>query len=135
MNLKRVEDLIPKNIFDFSGIDELKMLSDEEIMPIMPALLEWMKDMTWPIAKEMPMLLSEHQKVLIPCIIEALRPEQLECDWKTFIICILLPLLDKEYLSMLKVSLERIAESSTWGEKSEQTNIVARELLDEMSAL
>lgn len=135
MNLKRVEDLIPKNIFDFSGIDELKMLSDEEIMPIMPALLEWMKDMTWPIAKEMPMLLSEHQKVLIPCIIEALRPEQLECDWKTFIICILLPLLDKEYLSMLKVSLERIAESPTWGEKSEQTNIVARELLDEMSAL
>ncbi|MEY8268498.1 DUF5071 domain-containing protein [Lachnospiraceae bacterium 64-25] len=135
MNLKRVEDLIPKNIFDFSGIDELKMLSDEEIMPIMPALLEWMKDMTWPIAKEMPMLLSEHQKVLIPCIIEALRPEQFECDWKTFIICILLPLLDKEYLSMLKVSLERIAESPTWGEKSEQTNIVARELLDEMSAL
>lgn len=114
---------------------ELKMLSDEEIMPIMPALLEWMKDMTWSIAKEMPMLLSRHQKVLIPCIIEALRPEQLECDWKTFIICILLPLLDKEYLSMLKVSLERIAESPTWREKSEQTNIVARELLDEMSAL
>lgn len=83
----------------------------------------------------MPMLLSEHQKVLIPCIIEALRPEQLECDWKTFIIHGLLPLLDKDYLSMLKISLERIAESPTWGEESERTNIAARELLDEMSVL
>ena len=135
MNMKRVEDLIPKNIFDFSGIDELKLLSDEEIMPILPALLEWMKDMTWPIAKEMPMLLSKHQKVLIPCIIEALGPEQSECDWKTFIIHGLLPLLDKDYLSMLKISLERIAESPTWGEESERTNIAARELLDEMSVL
>ena len=133
MNMKRVEDLIPKNIFDFSGIDELKLLSDEEIMPILPALLEWMKDMNWPIAREMPMLLSKHQKVLIPYIIEALRPEQSECDWKTFIIWKLLPLLDKEYLSMLKISLERIAESPTRGEEYEQTNIAARELLDEMS--
>ena len=133
--MKRVEDLIPKNIFDFSGIDELKLLSDEEIMPILPALLEWMKDMTWPIAKEMPMLLSKHQKVLIPCIIEALRPEQLECDWKTFIIRSLLPLLDKDYLSMLKISLERIAESPTWGEESERTNIAARQILDKMSVL
>ena len=133
--MKRVEDLIPKNIFDFSGMDELKLLSDEEIMPILPALLEWMKDMNWPIAKEMPMLLSKHQKVLIPCIIEVLRPEQSECDWKTFIIWMLLPLLDKDYLSMLKISLERIVESPTRGEESEQTNIAARELLDEMSIL
>ena len=133
--MKLVEDLIPKNIFDFSGIDDLKLLSDEEIMPILPALLEWMKDMTWPIAKEMPMLLSKHQKVLIPCIIEALRPEQLECDWKTFIIRCLLPLLDKDYLSMLKISLERIAESPTWGEESERTNIAARQILDKMSVL
>lgn len=133
--MKRVEDLVPKNKFDFSGIDELKLLSDEEIIPILPALLGWMKDMNWPIAKEMPMLLSKHQKVIIPFIIEALRPEQLECDWKYYIIVFLLPLLDEEYLLMLKPSLERIAESPTWGEKDWGTDIEAKELLDKMNGL
>ncbi|MDE7446247.1 MAG: DUF5071 domain-containing protein [Lachnospiraceae bacterium] len=128
--MKRVEDLVPKNKFDFSGMDELRLLSDEEIMPILPALLEWMMDMNWPIAREMPELLSKHQRVLIPVIIEALRPEQSECDWKTYIIQFLLPLLDEDYLRMLKISLERIAESPTWGEESEGTNIEARELLE-----
>ncbi|MBD5462553.1 MAG: DUF5071 domain-containing protein [Lachnospiraceae bacterium] len=133
--MKRVEDLIPKNKFDFSGMDELRLLSDEEIMPILPALLEWMKDMNWPIAKEIPVLLSRHQRVIVPFIIEALRPEQLECDWKTYIIDFLLPLLDEDYLLMLKTSLERIVESPTWGEEDEATNIAARELLDKMSGL
>ena len=128
--MKRVEDLVPKNNFDFSGMDELRLLSDEEIMPILPALLEWMMDMNWPIAREMPELLSKHQRVLIPVIIEALRPEQSEGDWKTYIIQFLLPLLDEDYLRMLKISLERIAESPTWGEESEGTNIEARELLE-----
>lgn len=41
----RAEELVPKNKFDFSGIEELHMLSDEEIEPVLPFLLEWMKDM------------------------------------------------------------------------------------------
>ncbi|GFI03609.1 hypothetical protein IMSAGC005_02446 [Lachnospiraceae bacterium] len=129
---KRIEELIPKNIFDLSGIDELGKLSDDEILPILPRLLEWMKDMNWPVAKEMPMLLSRHQKVLIPSIIEALQPEQTESDWKTYIIQILLPLLDKDSLLLLKPSLERIAQSPTWGEESEKTDCEARQLLDQM---
>lgn len=28
--MKRIEDLVPKNKFDFSRIEELRMLSDEE---------------------------------------------------------------------------------------------------------
>lgn len=127
--MKRVEDLVPKNKFDDSGIEELRMLSDEEIAPILPALLEWMKDMNWPIAKEMPEVLSMHQKVIIPYIIEALQPEQLECDWKTYIIQFLLPLLDSDYFVMLKPSLERIVKEPTWGEISDGTDTAAKEIL------
>lgn len=131
--MKHIEELIPKNKFDLSGIDELRKLSDEEILPILPNLLEWMKDMTWPVAKEMPALLSSHPKVLIPSIIEALQPEQMECDWKTFMIQVLLPLLDKEYLLELKPSLERIAQFPTWGESDEGTDHEAKHLLDMIS--
>lgn len=129
--MKRVEDLVPKNIFDFSGVEELGLLSDEEIAPILPALLEWMKDMNWPIAQEMPELLSMHQKLIIPCIIEALQPEQSECDWKTYIILLLLPLLDSDHFLMLKPSLERIVQEPTWGEISDGTDEAAREFLQE----
>lgn len=127
--MERVEDLVPKNKFDFSGIEKLRMLSDEEIAPILPELLEWMKDMNWPIAKEMPELLSKHQKMITPCIIEALQPEQLECDWKNFIIWDLLPMLDKQYLVMIKPCLERIVKKPTQGEIFEKTDIEAAEFL------
>ena len=128
--MKKVKDLVPKNIFDFSGMEELKKLSDEEIAPVIPDLLAWMKDMNWPVAKEMPDLLALHQKVLIPHIIEILQPEQSECDWKTYIIDFLLPLLDEKYLSMLKSSLERIVKNPTWGELDERTNVAAADILE-----
>lgn len=130
--MKRVEDLLPKNKFDFSGMEELKMLSDEEIMPILPELLAWMKDMNWPVAKEMPELLSKHQKVIIPCIMEALQPEQGECDWKYYIIQFLLPLLEGKYLDKLKPCLERIAEHPTQGKISDDADIAARDFLKKM---
>lgn len=130
--MKPVEDLLPKSKFDFSGMEELKMLSDEEIMPILPELLEWMKDMNWPVAKEMPELLSKHQQVIIPCIIEALQPEQLESDWKYYIIQFLLPLLEGKYLNKLKPCLERIAEHPTQGEISDYADIAARDFLKKM---
>ena len=129
--MKNIEDLVPKNKFDDSGIEELRMLSDEEIAPILPALLEWMKDMNWPIAREMPELLSKHPKVLVPCIIEVLQPEQSECDWKNFIIWVLLPKLDKKYLVMLKPCLERIANNPAQSEIFEETDEAAREFLQE----
>ena len=127
--MKKVKDLVPKNIFDFSGMEELRKLSDEEIAPVIPDLLAWMKDMNWPVAKEMPDLLVPHQKVLIPHIIEILQPEQSECDWKTYIIWVLLPLLDEKYLLMLKPSLERIVKNPTNGELAERTNIEAADIL------
>ena len=54
--MRQVKNLVPKNKFDFSGMEELMKLSDEEIEPVIPELLAWMKDMNWPVAKEMPAL-------------------------------------------------------------------------------
>ena len=129
MPYEKVKDLVPKTKFDFSGIEELRKLSDEEIAPVIPDLLAWMKDMNWPVAKEMPDLLAPHQKALIPHIIEILQPEQSECDWKTWIIDFLLPLFDEKYLLMLKPSLERIVKNPSWGELDEATNTAAADIL------
>ncbi|MBD5496008.1 MAG: DUF5071 domain-containing protein [Lachnospiraceae bacterium] len=125
----QVKNLVPKNKFDFSGMEELMKLSDEEIEPVIPDLLAWMKDMNWPVAKEMPDLLALHQETLIPHIIEILQPEQEESDWKYFIINYLLPLLDEKYLLMLKPALERIVKNPTRGELAEEANIAAEDFL------
>ena len=127
--MKQVKNLVPKNKFDFSGMEELMKLSDEEIEPVIPDLLAWMKDMNWPVAKEMPDLLALHQETLIPHIIEILQPEQEESDWKYFIINYLLPLLDEKYLLMLKPALERIVKNPTRGELAEEANIAAEDFL------
>lgn len=129
--MKQVEKLVPQNKFDFSSIEELNTLSDEEIAPILPSLLEWMKDMNWPIAQEMSALLAKHQKIIVPRIMEVMKPEQLECDWKNFIIWALLPKLDVEYLVMMKPCLLRIVENPTQGELSEETDIEAKNFLRE----
>ena len=39
-----MKDLVPKDEFDCSGIEELRNLSDEEIIPVLPDLLAWIKN-------------------------------------------------------------------------------------------
>lgn len=127
--MKSVSDLVPKDKFDFSGMDALRGLSEEEIAPVLPELLVWMKDMNWPVAGEMPALLAAHGEAVVPCIIEVLRPEQPECDWKYYIITALLPLLKEETLCRIRPCLERIADEPTPEERDEGADVEAAELL------
>lgn len=129
MDRERIGKLVPENKFDFHGMEELKMLSDEEIAFILPELLGWMRDMNWPVAREMPTLLAGHQKVLAPCLIEVLQPGQPECDWKNYIIGSLLPLLGEECLLAIKPCLERIAKEPTREEIEEETDLAAEQFI------
>lgn len=45
-----IRELVPKDKFDESGVEELKKLSFQQIKPIVPDLLEWLQDMNWPVA-------------------------------------------------------------------------------------
>lgn len=120
----------PVDKFDLSGMDELGKLSDEEIAPLLPALLAWMKDINWPVAREMPALLLKHQEIIIPHLIAILQPGQIECDWKLSVIYSLLPLLDGAHLALLAPSLRRIIQDPTEGEKDEGIHAAAKELLE-----
>ena len=134
MSSFNLEDLIPKTKFDTDKLIELDLLSSEEIAPILPELLAWMRDMNWPVAREMPQLLAKHQKLLVPHIIDALAPEQDECDWKRWIISQLLTRFDEENLVQLKPVLKRIIDEPTWGEKSEDVDIEAADFLLELKS-
>ncbi|MEO1013484.1 MAG: DUF5071 domain-containing protein, partial [Bacteroidota bacterium] len=48
MNIK---ELIPKDKLDIEMAEKLNQYPYEEIKPIIPDLLEWIKDMNWPVAR------------------------------------------------------------------------------------
>ena len=127
--MDNVFDLLPKNKFDSSGMEGLKRLSDEEIHPILPALLEWIQDMNWPVAQKVLPVLAMHEKCLVPLIRARLQPGEGDDIWKYWIVARLLPLFSQESLASLLPSLERIALQPTDGEKDEGVDGLAADFL------
>ena len=80
-----IHDLVPKNKFDSSNIERLKHLTDNEIEPILPSLLEWIQDCNWPVAGDILPVLALHQSALVPLIHRVLSPHEKDDIWKYWI--------------------------------------------------
>ncbi len=66
--MKNIFDLIPRNKFDFTSIEELKCIDPNEVVPILEGLMEWMQDLNWPVAQELIKILPRFHVQLIPAI-------------------------------------------------------------------
>ena len=99
-----IYDLVPKHKSDISHLQEIKELSDDEIRPILFSLLEWIRDINWPIASEILAVLEKHQKEVIPLISKVLVPEESDNIWKYWIIKELLPLFSYNNLKPIILS-------------------------------
>lgn len=127
-----IKSLVPKDKYDISVISGLKKLSDTETEPIIPGLLEWIKDMNWPVAEDIAEILSAHSKVTAPFIPELLRPEQTDDIWKFDIITYLLKRNSSFSENALIIAeAERIASSPTKGEQLEEVDTAAKSYLCE----
>lgn len=121
-----MEDLVPKNKFDNSNIERLRELSDEEIRPMLPRLLEWIQDINWPVAEGVLSVLKERGEVIWHII------DLLDGDdevWKYNVITALLPEFSAGELKPLIGKLRRMADEPTEGEKREEVDLAAAELL------
>ena len=94
-----IHDLVPKNKFDSSNIERLKHLTDNEIEPILPSLLEWIQDCNWPVAGDILPVLALHQSALVPLIHRVLSPHEKDDIWKYWIITCLAPLFSDESIN------------------------------------
>lgn len=125
MNIK---ELIPKNKFDESGIEELKKLSFEQIAPIIPELLEWLQDMNWPVASSVADILSPFTDKIIPEIMTILKTN--DNMWKYWI----LNVFARNTTNPLFINeIERIAKSPTKGEIEDGVDELAIDILNERS--
>lgn len=129
--LTDIRDLVPNNKYDISTMDKLRQLTDEEIAPILPALLAWIQDMNWPVARVVLPVLALHQASLVPHILSVLSPEKTDEIWKYWIIISLLPLFSDENRKPILPYIERIAVSPTENERLEEVDGVALAFLQE----
>ena len=120
-----IYELIPKDKFDSSNIERLKKLTDNEIEPILPSLLEWIQDCNWPVARDILPVLALHQSVLVPLIHRVLSPNEKDDIWKYWIITCLAPLFSDKSINCILPDIERIAQSPTQGEVREEVNKAA----------
>lgn len=102
-----LRDLIPKDKFDNSTINQLCKLTDNEIRPIIFDLLEWLQDYNWTIAKDILPIVISHQNIAIPHIITILQGNNMM--WKYWIIELVIPYLIYPNKQLLKSELERLS--------------------------
>lgn len=111
MNL---QELVPKHKSDFIAIENLKLLSFEEIKPIVTELLEWLQDFNWPVAAPIAEMLSPYLDKMVPEVMEVLKTN--DGVWKFWI---LTTLLTNTHNPILLKELERIANFPTKDEVEE----------------
>lgn len=124
---------LPKDKSECSGIEHLRHLSDQEIEPVIQPLLEWIQDMNWPVAPKAVKILSLHQSLTEPYLVDLLRAEQEDEIWKYWILTALLPHFEVPVTCELKQAVSRISEYPTAAESEEDVHLAAREYLESLN--
>ncbi|MBP2243270.1 hypothetical protein J2Z40_003869 [Cytobacillus eiseniae] len=125
--MKDYTNLLPRNKHDFDRVDQLKKMNRIELLPLLPGLLEWIQDMNWPIAHEVAELLLTFPNEMVPLIQDVFATN--DEIWKYWCLDILIKRLPKEIKVQLKDELIRLVERPTVGEKYEELDEMASEIL------
>jgi hypothetical protein len=121
-------ELMPKDKHDRKAMERLRKLPIQELVPLLPELLEWVADINWPIARDaidLVLTVPEH-------IVEPIRKvfQTTDYGWKNSCLNYVVPHLPVEQRRQLKPELERIAHQPTQDEIEEGTSDTAQELLN-----
>ncbi|NOU82167.1 DUF5071 domain-containing protein [Paenibacillus sp. LMG 31459] len=123
--------LLPRDKHDFERVHELNKLDKQDLIPLIPELLQWLQDINWPIAEEISNLLLTVPKETVPYIEEVLNGG--DDIWKTWCLQFYVSQLPEEFRHSLEKQIQRIAYNPTKGEELEEVHITARELLKDFS--
>lgn len=121
-------DCIPQTKFDEAAIARADAIGFPALNPILPALLDWLQDMNWPVARATRNLLEKAGPEIIPHIRAILAGD--DDVWKYWIVSALVAHLSPQIQTALTADIRRITETPTPGEAAEEVDDVAREVLD-----
>ena len=103
-NKEELISLVPKNKFDDGNLDRIMALSDSEMQTIIPNLLEWTKDINWPIAMPIINILVRRERIIVPYLKTVLMSK--DWEWEKWILEYLVSNISDDYICQLKPELE-----------------------------
>ncbi|MFY0634475.1 MAG: DUF5071 domain-containing protein [Vannielia sp.] len=119
---------IPADKHDLPAVRRAAALPAQELVPLLPALLEWVQDANWPVARPVAALLASTGEALLPHLETVFAGE--DSVWKYWIIDLVVPALSPEVRARLHSRLTQLADSPAPGDRAEEVHLVARQALD-----
>jgi hypothetical protein len=125
-------DLLSKDKHDQEAIERLRKLQPEQLVPLLPELLEWIADINWPICRDaIELVLTVPEHVAEPvCKVLQTTDEGWKCNCLDYVVRDL----PQEEQQRLRPELERIAQNPTLEEIEEETRDTAQEILETIDA-
>ncbi|OXS66047.1 DUF5071 domain-containing protein [Lysinibacillus sp. KCTC 33748] len=121
-------DLLPRHKHDHDRVEIIKRMDRDQILPLLPNLLEWIQDMNWPVAPSVLELLLTFPEEIVPHVQDVSSSD--DENWKWFILHFLVIKLPVESRVQFREYLTRVAETPTHNELAEELDEIARAILE-----
>ena len=124
--MKNIKILLPKDKFDDSNLEEIKLLNHSDLSQITSELLTWTQDANWPIFPKIVEIIVARQDLFISEISKVFQTD--DRIWKYWILTNICPKLSLENIDFLKKDFDNMA-------KVLQTNTEEEEILELINTL
>ncbi|NLI75013.1 MAG: DUF5071 domain-containing protein [Candidatus Riflebacteria bacterium] len=118
---------MPADKHDLDACARLEAATDAQVVRCLPALLEWLQDINWPVALPIVRRLGR----LGVQLAEPLRPILQGADgmWKYWLLAHLVPEAGSELVRALAGEIRRLAADPTPDDRQAEVHLAAAELL------
>ena len=106
--MKNIKILLPKDKFDDSNLEEIKLLNDSDLYQITSELLTWTQDANWPIFPKIVEIIVARQDLFISEISKVFQTDDM--IWKYWILTNICPKLSLENIDLLKKDFDNMAK-------------------------
>ena len=124
--MKNIKTLLPKDKFDDSNLEEIKLLNDSDLFQITSELLTWTQDANWPIFPKIVEIIVARQDLFIGEISKVFQTD--DFIWKYWILTNVYPKLSLENIDFLKKDFDNMV-------KVLPTNMEEEEILELINTL
>ena len=122
---------LPRDKHDAENAAALVAAGGENIMHVMPQILEWMQDRNWPVARVFQPFLADVGARLAPFVKAVFATD--DNVWKYNLLVGIVGR-SPELATALRADLERMAYNPTAGEQLECVAVEAQDILTKLSA-
>ena len=106
--MKNIKILLPKDKFDDSNLEKIKLLNDSDLSQITSELLTWTQDANWPIFPKILEIIVTRQDLFISEISKVFQTD--DWIWKYWILTNMCPKLSLENIDFLKKDFDNMAK-------------------------